>query len=529
MHTFTKSSLVLLLSSFLGIFIVPQPARGQDFGQQLASISEAEDLMGYAAVTFCRGETQTYYGGQRDFTRNLPVTPETHFRVASVSKLVTALAVLHLHDTGLLDIYEPAANWLNFELQHPDFPLTPITPAMLLSHRSSIQDGERYFDFIMDSYYDEQPPALSQVFEPGSAYYAPDTWRTEEPGRFFMYSNLNFALLASILETVTETRFDIYMRETFLPLAGIPGSFNVSDINDINDVAVLYRKPEGVWTPQLDNWQGSAPPERSLEDYQPGDNGMLFAPQGGLRTTAEGLWQIGRLLLGNGTPEGAGESERIISEQTMAEIMQVSWEWDGNNGDTYFDLYYAFSRGAHHTTNRPGDDVLVPGYSFVGHPGASYGLASSLYVQPEAESGILFITNGAGEGLRFDERSAFFTLETDVFEAYDEAIFQPCLQTSDISRAGEDELPGFRLLPAYPNPFNARTQLRWQQQQAGNIILEVYNSAGRQVWKRSSTYYARGTHQLSFEAEGLASGAYIVRLHSPETGFSASKRIMLLK
>lgn len=522
---------IFFLFGFGMMALLFQPERGaaQDFGGQLAQISESEDLMGYAAIAFCKGETLAFYGGRRDAARNLPVNADTKFRVASVSKLVTALAVLYLHDTSELNIYEPASSWLNFELSHPDYLLTPITPAMLLTHRSGIQDGDTYFDFIMDSYYDEVPPSLWQVFEPGAAYYAPNNWRPEAPGSFFMYSNLNFALLASVIESVTQTRFDVFMRETFLPLLDIPGSFNISDIEDINDVAVLYRKPGATWEPQFENWQGNAPLPRELPDYEPGDNGMLFAPQGGLRTTAEGLWQVGRLFLGNGTMYGNTESEAIITEETMDGIMQIQWAWDGNNGNTYYDLYYAFSQGAHHTTNQPGDDVLVPGYSFIGHPGASYGLASSLYVQPEVESGILFITNGVGEGLRFDERSAFFTTETDVFEAYNAAVFQPCLQVTHLEEPTEHTGQEIQLLPAYPNPFNARAQLRWQQEQAEHIVLEVFNSAGQRVWRQDRTYYAPGTHQQPFQAGGLSSGIYLVRLHAPSSGMQKTAFITLLK
>ncbi len=495
--------------------------QAQSFSQALENIAEAEDVMGWAAGVVCRDETSVYHGGLRDLERNLPVNEDTYFRIASVSKLVTAIGALLLEEQGVIDLNADAGTYLDFDLRNPDWPEEPVTLAMLLNHKSSVQDGSTYSEFLQDTYGSNDPPPISSLLVPGESYFAANNWRMERPGTHFAYSNLNYGLAATVMEAASGKRFDRLMYEDILPVLGIPGSFNPADLEDINNLAVLYRKPGGVWTPQFDNWQGEEPPPTSLPLYLPGTNGLIFAPQGGLRTSADGLLQIALFLMN----DGAFDGEQLISPERIAELTQPQWEWDGSNGDTYFDLYFAFSRGAHHTTNRPGKDIVVDGYPFFGHPGAAYGLISSLYVEKETETAVLFISNGVGNGLGFDERSSFYTIETDVFEAFENYIFDPC--NEPVSLAPETETPVTAAIKKiYPNPFNNRAVVRWQQPESGAVSVELYDVTGRKVWGKLLHQQA-GASSAAIEAEGLASGLYIVRVVTQ--GGSDSRPVSLVK
>lgn len=477
--------------------------------QAWEAIAISEDTMGMAVVASCRGEEVSLYYGLRDYARNLPVNENTLFRIASISKLITSLAVLYLSDQGILDLHKSLTDYFGLPVVHPDYPSASITPFLLLSHRSGIQDGGTYSDFLMDTYSMENPPSILQLLIPEGSYYATNNWRHEAPGTYFVYSNLNYGLLGSIIEMVTDKRFDIFMRDDFLPLLGIQGGFNVADIYSIDDLATLYRKPGGTWVAQADNFEGIHPPNRELPDYIPGDNGLIFAPQGGLRTSASGVMQLARFLMNNGFVEG----QQVIGEEHMSLLLQQQWSWDGSNGDTYFDLFFAYGAGSHITTNQPGKDTIVPNYTFIGHPGAAYGLISNIYVNLEYDASIIFITNGVGNGFRFDNRSSFFTIEKDVFEVYEHFFFNSCRESVGIN-PDPDIVNNFSYLTAYPNPFNPKIKISWQQKNTKRISISVYDLHGRIVANLANNVHNEGDHYVIFDGHTLASGMYLVRLSS---------------
>ncbi len=84
-----------------------------------------------------------------------------------------------------------------------------------------------------------------------------------------------------------------------------------------------------------------------------------------------------------------------------------------------------------------------------------------------------------------------------------------------------------RLLPASPNPFNPTTTLRFQLPTAGRASLVVYDLLGRAVRRVFDGPFSAGDHAVSFTADGLPSGVYLVRLASG--GHAETRRITLLR
>src|SRR5690554_732139 len=149
---------------------------------------------------------------------------------------------------------------------------------MLLSHTASIQDGSGYNNFLNATYTQNPIPQLQALLTPGGNYYTTNMWRQEIPGTHFAYSNLTYGVIATLIEAISEQRFDVFMREEILTPLGITGSYNIQDLEDINDVAVLYRNQNG-WTPQFDNYQGVMPnPPANLPSLVLGTNGLFFSP-----------------------------------------------------------------------------------------------------------------------------------------------------------------------------------------------------------------------------------------------------------
>jgi CubicO group peptidase (beta-lactamase class C family) len=179
----------------------------------------------------------------------------------------------------------------------------------------------------------------------------------------------------------------------------------VRDIPDINNIAVLYRKENGKWTPQNDNYSGVRPPQRALEDYKVGSNAVLFAPQGGLRVSATDLAKFMILHMNN----GKYDKIRIIADSTAKRMHQVVWSYNGSNGFSEKDFYTNYALAFMRT------DKLVPGVELIGHSGDAYGLLSGLYYSEKGKTGIVFMTNG-GEW-KPGVYSGWQTIEEDIMTA----------------------------------------------------------------------------------------------------------------
>jgi photosystem II stability/assembly factor-like uncharacterized protein len=88
-------------------------------------------------------------------------------------------------------------------------------------------------------------------------------------------------------------------------------------------------------------------------------------------------------------------------------------------------------------------------------------------------------------------------------------------------------IASFRLLPAYPNPFNVTTNIRFTLPQQGIAKLKVYNVLGQEVATLVDGPLTAGEHQIQWTADKVASGTYLVRLSFEN--FSETQKVTLLK
>jgi hypothetical protein len=81
--------------------------------------------------------------------------------------------------------------------------------------------------------------------------------------------------------------------------------------------------------------------------------------------------------------------------------------------------------------------------------------------------------------------------------------------------AAKPSVPGaFALHPAYPNPFNPSTVIRYELRAASRVSLRVYDTAGREVRTLVEGWRAAGNHEVTFEGADLPSGVYLLRLET---------------
>ena len=378
-----------------------------------ASVQAAEPVA-TVRVAFDRdGITSTRANGLADKATGREVTAGDPVRIASISKLVTAIGVMRLVEAGKLDLDADASELLGFPLRNPAFPDTPITLRLLLSHRSSLTDAAGYWQTPLGG-------KLSDILDD------PRAWDDKHaPGTYFRYTNLNFPLIAQAMERATGERFDRLMDRLVLQPLGIEGCFNWAGCNDatVARAVVIY---DGDGEPNKDDLHGSRPDcpvidagdgTCDLSQWRAGENGALFSPQGGLRISANGLARIGRLLLGDGQLDGV----HLLTPESVQELVTPRWEYEPGQGLTYEEDTGDLGSGffcrygmAVQTLATPvagcRDDPFGDGVERVGHSGSAYGLQAGLWVDRAGGTGVLWFATGM-PGERLGGRSAFSAVE----------------------------------------------------------------------------------------------------------------------
>ncbi|MDG1261070.1 MAG: serine hydrolase [Flavobacteriales bacterium] len=410
--------MALKLIALQALFFLSLSSFAQNLSEDLEAIYDDYNLMGISVITICGGEIDdVYHAGLKDYDNQLPIDDETKFRIASISKSITATGMMLLKSQLDFSFDDDISEHLGFLVRNPNFPNTPITIAHVLSHTSSIQDGDGYNGFLSATYSSSPDlPSLQGLLDEDGDYYTSNMFRTEEPGTYFAYSNLNYGLVATLIEAISGQRFDTYMDEQFFAPLQMDASYNVENLQDIANLAALYRN-QGGWTAQVDNYQGEVPEPVDLSDYTPGSNGLRFAPQGGLRISTLELARLALLHMNEGYDTQTGT--QLIPTETMQLMHTPVWTYNGSNGDNYYNLFNSWGLGIQAVTNTANGDIVFPesNLPFLGHPGEAYGLISDWYFDKDAQSGVIFLTNGSWDGFSFGDYSAFYTLEEEVFTA----------------------------------------------------------------------------------------------------------------
>ena len=363
-------------------------------------------------IAFDRGgEIASFADGFADPKSRRRVTIDDPVRVASISKMVTAIGVMKLVDRGKLDLDRDVSDYLGWRLRNPAFRDKPITLAMLLAHTSSVREHD-------DDYVIPLGGSLQAVMAD------PKNWDSQHgPGDgYFSYVNLNYPIIGSIIEKVNGERFDIWMHDHVLAPMKLDACFNWPTCSDAAVAhAVELDSPAGK--PLKDDLHGQRPdcpvfvkPGQScdLSQWRLGQNGSLFAPQGGLRISARGLARIGRMLLNGGEIDGA----RILSPEAVNTLLAQVWRFDGTNGQTDGGFYCSAGNGTHQIPSKvPGcaDDMGTKGAILTGHAGDAYGMKSGLWIDWNRGRGIAYFVTGVGDPAPKAPGSAYTAAEVHAF------------------------------------------------------------------------------------------------------------------
>lgn len=374
----------------------------------LAPAASAAPVPATVAVTFDRNSvTPVLAEGLADRATGRAVTADDPVRVASISKLVTTLGVMRLVDQGKLDLNRDVSDYLGYRLRNPHFPDRVITLELLLSHRSSLIDGGELYLVPLGVSLRER---LAD----------PRVWDAEHPpgSDWFHYTNLNFPVVASVIEKVTEERFDVAMSRLVLKPLKLDACFNWGagcSARAYKRAVVLYRATGEV---ARDDLKGNPPVcpvfvseghDCDLSTYRLGDNGALFSPQGGLRISMTDLARIGQVL--------AREGKGFLSRKSFTLMVVPHWTFNGSNGlgeDGAGNGFFCAYGLAIHWLGRKHpachDDPFGDGMIRLGHSGDAYGLKSGLWFDPATGKGVAYFTTSVAPDAP-KGKSAFLSVE----------------------------------------------------------------------------------------------------------------------
>ncbi|MEO8917616.1 MAG: serine hydrolase domain-containing protein [Polyangiaceae bacterium] len=174
--------------------------------------------------------------GTREAGREEPITATTRFRTASISKMMVAATIMWLTEHDGLALDRPLTDYVPYFRRGPGYDASAVTLEMLLTHTGGIPD----------SVYCPDGASLRATLDAHATdpYWAP-------PGRLYDYSNMDYALLAAVIEAKTKRPFEDVVTEHILRPSGMSSALYTAGESDTN-VARGHVGGKVVWTHPID-------------------------------------------------------------------------------------------------------------------------------------------------------------------------------------------------------------------------------------------------------------------------------------
>jgi CubicO group peptidase (beta-lactamase class C family) len=322
------------LVSVAGAALLPRLSRAQspDLDEFILGAMKTRFVPGLAAARIEGGRVVWSKGyGFANVERQVPMTPDSVLNIGSVTKTITATAVMQLVEQGRLDLDRDVNAVLSFPVRNPAFPATVITARQLLTHTSSIRDGAEY----ENSYACGDPTVplatwVERYLGGNGGTPLSGAFAAAEPGRSWAYSNVGFGLLGALIEAASKQSFADYTTAAILQPLGMVRSHWYLAGADRGRHATPYRHVT----------EGDAQVSRLADpDWVPADHRppafvphCLYSfptlPDGLLRSTVHDLARF----LGAYQGQGSLGTARILSPATVRQLWTPNPLPEGQRG-----------------------------------------------------------------------------------------------------------------------------------------------------------------------------------------------------
>ena len=355
----------IILTIFIGMFAVPLPAQTVAATANATSVASDPEVLGAERLFSAWIEEQIAYRGLpgvavgvvsnqdliwskgfgfADLKAKVPMTATTKIRMASNSKLFTAIAIMQLREEGKLSLDDPVVKYLPwFKAKPAGDDDGPITIEQLLSHSSGLQReaGDHWVSYKFPSS-DELP----RLYADRQAAFAPSVrWK---------YSNLAYAVAGQVVEKVSGERWSVYVeRNIFKPLGMDASSVD----RDISGLAVPYgrRMPDGT------------------REVLPFVDSRGMAAATGLTSNVEDMAKFISAQFRRG-PRGGAQIVSSGSWREMLRVRSVEENWTAGSGLGF-------------------DVKRVKDRTYIGHGGGYPGNTTQTLIQLDDKVGVIVLTN----------------------------------------------------------------------------------------------------------------------------------------
>ncbi|NLY54339.1 MAG: beta-lactamase family protein [Firmicutes bacterium] len=321
----------------------------QDYARYVEEVMERDHIAGAAISVSQNGKILFQQGfGYRHLAKQQPVTPDTIFGIASVSKSFTAVAIMQLVDAGLLSVDDPVVKYLpEFQL-HGVEDINSVKIKHLLSHTTGMPPMRRRQDIT--------------TFEEHLEFLAQQEYELlGQPGEYLSYCNDTFLLLGAIIERLTGRIYRKYMTSNILDaLEMYRSTYSIEELTRFKDVTVpyIYNKQTGEFEER---------PWPALGNFEVG---------GGVRSCVTDLMKYGEIFV-----NGGKRGDRVIVSRQGLEHMQTPVYQYGRKTWYGFGLTVTYDHA---------------GNTLVEHGGSQPGVASNFGFVPEQGLVVAVLTNTSG-------------------------------------------------------------------------------------------------------------------------------------
>ncbi len=347
---------------------IPVSAQQSSFSAAFREFVQADRTVGASYVVVDQGritESQTY--GMADTAMKQPLDKNTVFHWGSITKTLTAVAIMQLRDRGKLSLDDPILKYVPelARVHSEDNGISRVTIRHLLSHTAGFQgptwpykEGRPWEPF--------EPTEWSQLVA-----MMPYQELAFAPGTKFQYSNPGFIYLARVIEAVTGDPYQVYVQKNILTPLGMTRTFyNVSPYHLAADRADSYEI--------VSDEKGKETVRPFAREFDTG----ITTPNGGLNAPLEDIAKWISFLAGTNSMPGANAVlDRKSIEEMWRPVMPITeegWAQPVSVGLSFF----LYPRGT-------GDGKLT----FVSHSGHQAGFMALFVLNPKNGRAIIIAAN----------------------------------------------------------------------------------------------------------------------------------------
>jgi len=355
-----------LLSTLVSLFIFLQGyAQIEKTEAEITEIMKKLDAVGLAVAVV--KDNQLIYShsfGKKSIENNTMLSNTDIFRIASISKSFAATSIMQLVDAKRISLDDDFSDLVGFKVRNPKYPETVITLKMILSHTSSVNDSEGYFNL--------------DVINPTKNVNWAKCYTDKKPGTGYLYCNLNFNMVGAVIEKMSGQRYDNYVKQHILTPLNLYGGYCIDSL-DSQRFASLYEYENQSFKLATAAY---APRREELSNYKLGYSTPVLSPTGGMKISATDLAKYMMMHMNYGKVGAV----KIISKKSSKQ-MQTALSKDENYGLALLNT-----------------DQMIDGIALTGHTGSAYGLYSAMFFDPKNKFGFVMITNGADGKMEKDFR-----------------------------------------------------------------------------------------------------------------------------